>query len=89
MIDTDDESLQGSYKVIENPTEGDHGFEVTKMSLLKLQVCSKWPQDEIESVVNKHSQSGTSLGWRLETEGSLAPIACSKKDESKHYLFTC
>ncbi len=75
--------------VVEKPTKEEHGFEVTKMSILNLQVCSKLPQDRIEGAVNRYSPSGTSLGWRLEIEGNLAPVECSKKDGSKHYVFSC
>lgn len=76
-------------EIVENPTKEEHGFEITKMSLLNLQVCSKLPKEEIEYMVNRYSPSGTSNGWHLEKEGNLAPVDCSKGDGSKHYVFTC
>ena len=76
-------------KIIENPTKEEHGFEVTKMSILNLQVCPKLAQNEIELNVNRYFHSGTSNGWSLETMENLAPVDCDKKDGSKHYVFTC
>jgi hypothetical protein len=73
---------------IENPTKQEHGFEVIKMNLLNLQVCSSLQQDEIEARVNRFFSSGTQNGWRLETEGNRAPVECANGG-AKHYLFTC
>lgn len=73
----------------ENPTKEKQGYEITKMNLLNLQVCSKLPVSEIEAAVNKYNPSGTSGGWILKTEGNLAPVECSKGDGSKHYVFSC
>lgn len=81
--------IKGIGSVVENPTKKDDGFQVLNMSLLNLQVCSKLPQEEIETAVNTSSPSGTSNGWRLETEGNLAPVACADDPLSKHYLFSC
>ena len=75
--------------IVENPNKEEYGFEILKMSLLQLQVCSKLPKNEIESQVNRISPSGTRHGWQLETKGKLAPIECEKKDGNKHYLFSC
>lgn len=75
--------------MVENPTKKEHGFEITKMSLLNLQVCSKLPQDEIGAIVNRYSPSGTEQGWHLETEGNLAPVCCANDPLSKHYVFSC
>lgn len=74
---------------VEKPTKEKHGFEILRMSLLNLQVCSKLSDAEVSEAVNKYSPSGTSNGWRLETEGDLAPLECDNKDGSKHYIFSC
>jgi len=75
--------------VVENPTKEEHGFEVMKMDLINLRVCSKLPADKIETQVNRHFQSGTTMGWILRTDGKAAPVNCGKGDGSIHYMFSC
>jgi hypothetical protein len=75
--------------IVEHPTKEEHGFEITRMNLLNLHVCSKLSPDEIEERVNRFSPSGTSNGWRLERDGNLAPVDCDNGDGSKHYVFSC
>ncbi len=75
--------------IVENPTKTEHGFEVTRMSLFNLQVCSRLNAKEIRLAVNHYFQSGTSAGWVLETSGKLAPVKCSENDGNIHYIFTC
>ena len=81
--------MEWDMEVVEKPTKEKHGFEVTKMWLVNLQVCSKLSPDDVEMNVRRHFPSGTSNNWTLERKGTLAPVDCSEGDGSKHYVFTC
>ncbi len=70
---------------------GDYDYEVTKMSLLNLQVCSNCPPKEIEAVeiaVKESTPAGTSGNWYIEKKGNLAPVECERGGRW-HYVFTC
>jgi hypothetical protein len=75
--------------VVENPTKEVHGFEITRMYLLNMQVCSKLSASEVEKAVNAASPSGTTNGWRVERRGHLKPVECANGDGCKHYILTC
>jgi DNA polymerase II large subunit len=67
-------------------------YEVIRMSILQLQVCSPIPpeeSDKVEKAVQKNFPSGTRGNWRLETEGKVSPVKCSEKENHWHYLFSC
>lgn len=74
-------------KPVEKPTKEEHGFEVLEMTLFNLRVCSPLGADEIETAVNKHFPSGTSLGWVLVREGKgPKPVACADNPAHTHFL---
>jgi hypothetical protein len=74
--------------VVENPTKEEHGFEVLRMSIFDLQVCSRLAVDEVEEAVNKHFPPGTELGWRVDREGPRGPVECGNGGAT-HYMFSC
>ena len=70
---------------------GSYDYEVTRMSLLNLQVCSNCPPDEIDKIedaVRLYSPAGTSNNWYIEREGNLSPVECENGGRW-HYVFTC
>ena len=75
--------------IVENPTKADHDFEVLKMTIFDLIVCSPLPQDKIGAQVNRYFPAGTTNGWQLETEGNKAPVACHVGDGCVHFMFSC
>lgn len=70
---------------------GDYNYEIIKMNLLNLQVCSNCPPKEIDKIndaIRLYSPAGTSNNWYIEKNGNLAPVKCEKGDRW-HYIFTC
>lgn len=70
---------------------GEYDYEVTRMGLLNIQVCSNCPpeeMDKVEEVVRTHDPAGTTGNWFIEKEGDLGPVECSNGGRW-HYVFTC
>lgn len=64
-------------------------YEVTRMNIFNIQVCSSLPEDKIEAEVNKYDPAGTSNGWMLCLDGERAPTPCDNDPTKTHYLFAC
>lgn len=70
---------------------GSYDYEITRMSLLNIQVCSNCPPEEIDAIeaaVRETSPAGTTGNWHIEKEGDLAPVECANGGRW-HYVFSC
>lgn len=68
-----------------------YDYEIIRMSLLNLQVCSNCPpekMDLLEVSVKSFSPSGTTGNWQIVKDGDLAPVPCSNGGRW-HYIFSC
>ena len=71
---------------------GNYDYEITRASILNLQVCSNCPLEEIEKLedaVKTHSPAGTANNWMIIKEGNLAPVKCLEDNNRQHYMFEC
>jgi hypothetical protein len=65
-------------------------FEITKESFLSMQVCTNIPPErkqDLNTLVNRSTISGTTNGWVLEE--SIEPVRCAEKEDCWHYIFVC
>ena len=70
---------------------GSHDYEVIKVGIFNLQVCSNCPPEEVDSLemaVREFDPAGTTGNWHIEKEGKLAPVICENGDRW-HYVFSC
>lgn len=78
-------------KLIDKPIK-DENCEITRSSLLNIQVCSKLSEEETLEWLRKASPAGTSANWglqRKDDDNYLAPVQCANDPERKHYIFVC
>ncbi len=63
--------------------------EVTKYSLLNIQVCSSGTEDEALDWLRSACPAGTSMNWQRQEEPNLKPIACANGNGRMHYVYVC
>lgn len=79
-------------ETIEKVKFDNYEYEVTRISVLNMQVCSNCPPAEmnkVEEAVKLNDPAGTSDNWVLEREGAVAPVKCDSIEGRWHYLFVC
>ena len=77
--------------LIDNPVK-DENCEITRSSLLNIQVCSRLSEEETLEWLRENSPAGTTGNWALQRKDSgdyLMPVQCSEDSERTHYIFDC
>lgn len=80
-----------TIKLIEKIKEGENNpdFQVTKMSIFNLQVCSSKTEDEVLKWAREFSPAGTEGNWQKTEDVKLRPVVCAENSSRKHYVFEC
>lgn len=71
--------------------------EITKTSLLSMQVCvpESWPDEQVEEYANTSNPAGTTQGWVMRHDGDPAlagcdeRVPCSEREGCVHIMLDC
>lgn len=63
--------------------------EVTKMTIMDIQVCSLASEDDALAWVRGACPAGTKGNWQKQQDKILAPVACANGGGRTHYVFSC